>query len=89
MDATYTYACGVVWCLVGEQEAGWELVRALDSKDRDIRQIATAALCEAGPQSIELIGSGLSTKQITLDQATQCLRELTRYFPLATLGPTN
>ena len=89
MDSTYTYACEVVWRLAGEQEAGWELVRALDSTDQEIREMASSALCESGPRLQELIATGLSAKQITEEQAAQCFREMMTCCPVPIISWTN
>jgi hypothetical protein len=48
------FLCGNLWQNLGDDEAGWELVRYLRSKDPQMRTAAEAYLVEAGPRSIKL-----------------------------------
>jgi hypothetical protein len=49
MDASYVFLCGVMWCRYGQEEAGWELVRAIRSGDADVRALAWALLGQREP----------------------------------------
>jgi len=40
MDSNYVFLCGVMWCRYGQQDAGKELLRAAESNDPDISQLA-------------------------------------------------
>ncbi len=41
MDSDYVFLCGVIWCKFGRQDAGKELLRAVDSGDRDVKALAS------------------------------------------------
>ncbi len=79
--SAFTYACAVVWCRTGEKDAGWELVRALNEGDGEIREIASSALAEAGPRSLALIEAALTLKQITPERAAPCLLNILANLP--------
>jgi hypothetical protein len=42
MDINYVFLCGVMWCRFGQQDAGKELLRAVDSGDTDMKALAWA-----------------------------------------------
>ncbi|PYX42329.1 MAG: hypothetical protein DMG83_21095 [Acidobacteria bacterium] len=42
MDSNYVFLCGVMWCRFGQQDAGKELLRAADSRDQDMKALASA-----------------------------------------------
>jgi len=46
MDSNYVFLCGVMWCRYGQQDAGKELLRAAESNDPDISQLASAMLAK-------------------------------------------
>jgi hypothetical protein len=46
-DALYLFYCGVQWRKCGDSDAGSELVRALQSNDRDVVAVAAAMLSNA------------------------------------------
>lgn len=71
----------MVWCRSGEKDAGWELVRALNDADSEIREIASSALVEAGPPSLSLIEAALTLKEITPEQAAPCLLQILAKLP--------
>ena len=87
--SAFTYACAVVWCRSGEKDAGWELVRALNDGDGEIREIASCALADAGPRSLGLIEAALTLKQITPEQAAPCLLSILVNLPPDTVLSDN
>ena len=56
MDATDLLLFGFVWAQTRRQEAGLELVRALESDDPELQAIAQTMLEQAGECSQEMIG---------------------------------
>ena len=40
MASNYVFLCGVMWCRFGQQDAVLELLRAADSRDRDMKVLA-------------------------------------------------
>ena len=46
MNSDYVFLCGVMWCRFGQQDAGKELLRAADSTDPDISELAWAMLAK-------------------------------------------
>ena len=46
MDSNYVFLCGVMWCRFGQQDAGKELLRAAESRDPDISELAWAMLAK-------------------------------------------
>jgi hypothetical protein len=51
MKTDYVFLCGVMWAQFGLEDAGRELVRALDSNDPDIAVLASALLGSASQHS--------------------------------------
>ena len=46
MNSDYVFLCGVMWCRFGQQDAGKELLRAAESTDPDISELAWAMLAK-------------------------------------------
>jgi hypothetical protein len=44
MDGNYMFLCGVMWCKFGQQEAAKELLRAANSRNPDMSELAWAML---------------------------------------------
>jgi len=44
MSTDYVFLCGVMWAQHRSLDAGWELIRALDSADPDVASLANAIL---------------------------------------------
>ena len=70
MDSNYVFLCGVMWCRFGQQDAGQELLRASDSRDPDMRALASAMFVKGSrrlrdlerrmqPSSRAILGEGL------------------------------
>jgi hypothetical protein len=47
VDVLYLYARSLQWRKGSDDDAGWELLCALSSSDRDTRRAAEALLCDA------------------------------------------
>jgi hypothetical protein len=58
MDTDYIFLCGVMWCRFGEQEAGKELLRAVDSMDPDRSALAWAMLTKGASRLTEFRKAG-------------------------------
>lgn len=71
MDANYVFMCGMVWSQFGEQEAGQELISALQSSDPAVRILARTML-EHAQGSKELIGQALVDRTISPEDAELC-----------------
>ena len=54
MDSNYVFLCGVMWCRYGQQDAGKELLRAAESNDPDISELAWAMLAKGTSRLREL-----------------------------------
>jgi len=52
MDIIYVFVCGVVWSKYGEQGAGQELLRTVDSGDGEMKALAEA-MFEKGPRRLQ------------------------------------
>ncbi len=59
--------CGNLWQNLGDVEAGWQLLRFLQSPDLQVRSAAEEFLVQAGPRSIRLMQTAVATG--TLDPA--------------------
>jgi len=46
MDSDYVFLCGLMWCRFGQPDAGRELLRAADSRNPDVKALASAMLAE-------------------------------------------
>ena len=64
----YLVLCGMVWAQSGEQRAGLELVRALDSPNQLVRVLARTLL-QANGGSKELIAEALAQDEISVSMA--------------------
>jgi hypothetical protein len=51
VDAFYLFGCMTLWRTTGNIQAGWELIRALASPDRDIQSMAETVLHVTGRPS--------------------------------------
>ena len=71
MDANYVFMCGMVWSQFGEQDAGHELITALQSTDPALRILARTMLDQA-PGSKELLGQALADRAISPGDAELC-----------------
>ncbi|HZQ68860.1 MAG TPA: hypothetical protein VFA68_10115 [Terriglobales bacterium] len=71
MDTNYVFMCGMVWCQFGEQEAGRELIAALQSTDPALRILARTMLDQARG-SKELLGQALADRTISPADAGLC-----------------
>lgn len=72
MYGDYLVMCGMAWAQFGRQEAGLELVRALNSPDQDLRVLARVLLEQASDGAKELIGEALAQDEISASMATLC-----------------
>jgi len=72
MYGDYLVMCGMVWAQFGKQDAGLELIRALDSPDQDVRVLARILLEQASEGSKELIGEALALDEISVSMAQLC-----------------
>jgi hypothetical protein len=72
MYGNYLVLCGMVWSQFGKQDAGLELIRALDSEDENVRVLARVLLQQGGAGSKELIGEALAQREISVDVALLC-----------------
>lgn len=72
MYGDYLVMCGMAWTQFGRQDAGLELVRALNSPEQDVRVLARILLEQANDQSRELIGEALAQDEISASMATLC-----------------
>ncbi len=82
MNANYIFLCGMVWAHFGEEDAGLEVVRALNSPDQNMRVLARAMLEQATGGSKELIGQAVAEAEIGEDQAVFCAFESNDRFKL-------
>ena len=71
MDANYVFMCGMIWSQFGEQEAGRELITALQSTDPAVRILARTML-EQSRGSKELLGQALADRTISPGDAELC-----------------
>ncbi len=56
MNANYVFLCGVMWYR-GQEDAGWELVRAIKSSDPDLKALAWAMLCRGSKKAMPTLKS--------------------------------
>jgi hypothetical protein len=62
---------GMVWAQFGQENAGRELVRALESPDETTRVVARIMLGQGGCAK-ELIGQAIAEEEISVSMATVC-----------------
>lgn len=72
MYGDYLVMCGMAWAQFGKQDAGLELIRALDSPDQDVRVLARILLEQASDGAKELIGEALAQDEISPSMAKLC-----------------
>lgn len=72
MYGDYLVLCGMVWAQFGKQDAGLEVIRALNSPDQDVRVLARILLEQASEGSKGLIGEALALDEISASTAQLC-----------------
>jgi len=77
-DIHYILVCGVIWQKTADVAAGWELIRALNSEDPCLREIAKQILVECGQPSMTLLESAFANGSVTPDSAGECIAEIFR-----------
>jgi hypothetical protein len=65
--------CGNLWQNLGDQQAGWELIRCLRSSDPQVRDAAQEYLVEAGPRSIKLLQAAIASGALEGATAAECM----------------
>jgi hypothetical protein len=65
--------CGNLWQSLGDQQAGWELIRCLRSSDPRVRDAAQEYLVEAGPRSIKLLQAAVASGALEGAIAADCM----------------
>ncbi len=76
MNADYMLACGIAWLGMADPEAGWRLVRALESADSQVQALARALLVEGGENSLPLLKSALEAAVVNPETASSCMAEI-------------
>jgi len=72
MYGDYLVMCGMAWAQFGREDAGLELIRALNSPDQDVRVLARVLLEQASEGAKELIGEALAQDEISPSMAKLC-----------------
>jgi len=72
MYGNYLMLCGMVWAQFGKEDAGLELIRAMDSTDPDIRVLARTLLAQANGGSKELLAEAWANAEISAHMASLC-----------------
>jgi hypothetical protein len=67
------FLCGNLWQNLGDQQAGWELIRCLRSSDPQVRDAAQEYLVEAGPRSIKLLQAAVASGALEGAMASECM----------------
>ncbi len=65
--------CGNLWQNLGDVEAGWKLLRFLQSPDLQVRSAAEDFLVQAGPRSIRLMQAAVAAGTLDRETAAQSL----------------
>ena len=65
--------CGNLWQNLGDQQAGWGLIRCLRSTDPQVRDAAQEYLVEAGPRSIKLLQAAVASGALGGEMAAECM----------------
>lgn len=65
--------CGSLWQSLGDQQAGWGLIRCLRSSDPQVRDAAQEYLVEAGPRSIKLLQAAVASGALEGPMAAECM----------------
>jgi hypothetical protein len=68
--------CGNLWQNLGDQRAGWELIRCLRSSDPQLRDAAQEYLVGAGPRSIKLLQAAIASGALEGAMAAECMATL-------------
>lgn len=71
--------CGNLWQSLGDQRAGWELIRCLQSHDPQVRDAAHEYLVEAGPRSVKLLQAAILAGALDDEVAVDCMIALFAY----------
>jgi len=77
-DVHYILVCGIIWQKNANLVAGWQLIKALNSEDLYLREIARAVLVECGQPSMKLLESAFANGSVTPASAGECLTEIFR-----------
>ena len=77
-DVHYILVCGIIWQKNADLVAGWQLIKALNSEDIYLREIARAILVECGPPSMKLLESAFANGSVTPASAGECITEIFR-----------
>src|SRR5215467_7658833 len=77
-DVHYILVCGIVWQKNADLAAGWQLIKALNSEDLYLREIARAILVESGQPSMKLLESAFANGSVTPASAGECITEIFR-----------
>jgi hypothetical protein len=78
MDHEDLFECGVLWRNTADSEAGWELIRGLQSFDPGLRSVAKVLLVENGRRSMQLLEDALAAGSLSPYIAGQCMAEILR-----------
>ena len=73
MDNLELLICGSLWQNLGDDDAGWELIRCLRSSDPQVRGTAQGFLLEAGPRSIKLLQAAVAAGVLDGTVAAECI----------------
>jgi len=65
--------CGNLWQSLGDQQAGWELIRCLRSSDPEVRGTVQEYLVEAGPRSFTLLQAAVASGVLEGTTAAECM----------------
>jgi hypothetical protein len=65
--------CGNLWRSLGDDQAGWELIRCLRSSNPQVRGAAQEYLAEAGPRSIKLLQAAVASGVLEGTTAVECV----------------
>ena len=78
MDMNYMVACGFVWRKTADPEAGWELIKALESPHPGVRLLAQSLLVENGEDSMVLLEGAVANGITSPEAAGPCMAEILR-----------
>jgi hypothetical protein len=78
MDANFMLACGTEWGKTADMDAGWELLKALESPDPSLRWLAQSLLVENGDSSMDLLEGAVATGIVSPQVAGPCMAEILR-----------
>ena len=91
MDLTNLFLCGMAWAQFGGEDAGRELIRALQAPNPQTRVLSRVMLEQAGERSKQLIGDALAQQEMSetaaslcsFEKATGCRWDREGWFPTA------